>query len=345
MIYVAGSYVIEALPSLLFQAVHVKFPTLIGHINLKSPGTYFLRWGSLILSGLSIENSKTDPEFYFRLIQTASVAAILFELTVTILLPQSLTVQLAVRGVVLFCGFVGNARSIYDGSCRIQKSLTDSNLKTSKKVSEIVLGLITVGFGTLGSITTLQNAANLYKGFRVYQTLDHAQQTFALKYHGLESLGQAKPQTAVIISGRSPEWAEPKYKVFDNTPDPAANVVYHNYKARVYEVTSSENLSSVLDQASKELGKPIDLIYFSGHANNQVMKLNSNYFFTANLIETNAINKNISSTAHIILAGCETAKPDSEFKSLAKLVSQRLPKALVTGFFRITISILFMVMV
>jgi hypothetical protein len=329
-------YGVEAFPSLLFHAIHIQFPSLIGNINHLTPFADLIPLFSLSISLASLlvsfSNNSSDSEVYFRLIQIAAVVATLGELTLSIYLAPCLAVQLTVRGIVLFSGIVGNARNIYQGGCKIHEGLSGSNLKTSEKVSRVVSGLISIGLGTFGSITTLQTATKLFRGLQVYQTLDKTQQAFALKHFALESLGEIKPERAVIINGFSSEWAEPENYYFDNTPDPSAYVVYQNYTTRTYEVTSSEELSRVLDRATKELGGKLDLVYFGGHANNKYMKLNADYDFTANLIETEALNKNISTAASVILEGCETARADRRSNSLTKLLSKRLPNTLVTGF-------------
>ncbi len=66
--------------------------------------------------------------------------------------------------------------------------------------------------------------------------MDAAQQKFALKYHAIENLGEAKAQKAVIIDGLSGEWAEADNYYFDNRPDPVGMVIYKNYETRTYHV-------------------------------------------------------------------------------------------------------------
>lgn len=322
-----NTYIKENFHSLLFQTMHLACPALIG--NLTHKGYSFV--ASPLLLGLMFRENLNTTDTAFLTLQIVSVALIVAELALNILFPPNLYIHLAVKGLMLFSGFASNGRSIYQGACKIHQSLTDTQLETSTKVAYIASGLVSVSLGTLGCLAVFEHGRRIHQGLQAYQKLDPNQQMFALKYHALESIGEIKQQKAVIINGMSSKWADKGREIFDDTPNPAAYVIYQNYETRTYEVKSSRELASVLNQASKELGR-LDHIAFFGHANNQDMVLNANYDFTGNRLEIKAIAKNISDTGDLLLWGCETAQANEFGGSLTEKVSRLLPGHLVTGF-------------
>lgn len=328
----AFSYSIETLPSLVFYAIHIVQPSLISYIthgNLLINSIMPLIGGGLFIGSSNYLGFFDNTETALQLIQWLGTVALVTELAAGILFPPSLAVHLTVRGIIFVSSIVGNLSTIHKGCQKIHTALTDQNLKTSEKVSKTVLGLISVGFGITGSITTIKTASKLYEGLKIYQTFDQTQKFYALKYYGLESLSEVKPQKAIIINGLSGEWAHPKNYNFDNTPDPVAYTIYQNYETRVYEVKSSAELAKVMNLATQELGGKLDMICLMGHASKNSITLNQNYKFRANFIESNAIGRNISKNGEVLLWGCETAQSRN---SLTEKTSKLLPKIQITGF-------------
>ncbi len=329
-------YGIENLPSLIYYSIHVVQPAWIANITHSDNALSGAIWGvitsggMIALGNLSGYSSNTDSAIQF--IQFIAAVATITELCLVILCPPSLTVQLTVKGIVLFSSVVGNCRTIHKGCMKIHEGIYGKNLKTSEKVSRVVLGLFSVGLGISGSIATVKTAVKLVDGLKVYQTLDETQKFYALKYQGLASLGQAKTQKAIIINGCSSEWAEPENYYYDNIPDHETYVIYKNYETRVYEVTSTEDFSAVFDRATKDMGGKLDLVCLDGHSNHMTMDLNKDYTFKANKIEMSAIRRNIKEDGDVLLWGCRTAEYNKGIPSIAERVSKMLPTNKVTGF-------------
>jgi hypothetical protein len=326
------SYALENLPFLIFHATHIVYPSLIATILHHPTFAKLFDAGSFMF--LLYEGPGSGKERIFFRIQKAGTVAMFAQFLLSLIspCPIGLGMHVTLRVIIYTAGVVGNSRAIYQGVSKIRQAFTQSQLSTSKKTELVVSGLISAGLGTWGLSTTTQNAFNLYKGLKAYWKLDATQQFFVLKFQALESLGQIKSQHAVIIHGLSGEWAKEGYSFHDSAPHAPNYVIYQNYNTRTYQINSSHNLEQVLQIASKELGGKLDLIALMGHANNTSMKLNANYDFTANRIEVQALQQNLSPIGQILLWGCETAKPGRKFNSLTSFISKSLPKATVIGF-------------
>lgn len=331
-----AAYGLVNLPSLIYYSIHVVQPAWIASITHSNQALGGAIWG-LITSGgmISLGNlsgycSNTDSAIQF--IQFIAAAATVTELCLVILCPPSLTIQLTVKSIVLFSSVVGNCRTIHKGCMKIHEGLNDKNLKTSEKVSRVVLGLFSVGLGVVGSIAIVKTVKKVHDGLKVYQTLDETQKFYALKYQGLTSLGQVKTQKAIIINGVDSEWAEPDNYYFDNTPDVEAYVIYQNYETRVYKVTSTEDFSAIFDRATKDMGGKLDLVCLDGHSNPMSMDLNKEYTFRANPLEIETIQRNIKHDGEVLLWGCNTAKYSMGIASITEKISKMLPSNKITGF-------------
>jgi hypothetical protein len=321
----------EALPSLAIMGIQVSFPAIFFFLS----DIEFI-FCSTLLTPLPLillfMHSTKDSNHLCYYAQALAISAVIAELALGILFPPSIGVHIAVQGIVLTASLIGNANSIKKGLVKVHLGLTNAGLKTSEKVANVVSGLISVGLGTVGTVATYRTGGRLYRGVRKYQTLDATQQRFALKYHAIENLGEAKTQKAVIIDGLNGEWAEKNSYYFDNQPDPVGMVIYKNYETRTYHVNSSAELTRVLGQAKKEMGGELDLVSFFANSDTSHMHLGPNYNFRATTVELNAISRNISSTGDILLWGSETARRDTYGRpSLSQSISKKLPNHLVTG--------------
>lgn len=323
----------EALPSLAIMTVQVFYPALFFFLT----DSEFLLGTALVATIatpfllLRFPPKGITPICYYAQLLAASATAM--ELAVSVLFPPSLAIHLAVQGLVISASLLGNMNTIKKGVVKLREGLSESTLRTSEKVSRVVYGLISIGLGTVGSIATIKTGARLYRGVNKYLTLDSTQQRFALKFHGVESLGDVKTQKAVLIDGLNGDWAEEGNYYFDNQPDPGALVIYNRYETRAYHVNSSEELSCVLDQAKKDLGGNLDVVSFFGHSDDFHMRLGPDYDFIGTVNELDAIQRNILPGGEILLWGCETGMEwRGKSSSIARYISKWIPDHVVTGF-------------
>lgn len=279
--------------------------------------------------GSAIYFSENKLELACNVLQVCAVSAVIADVTIAVLFPPSLAVQLTVKAVVLIAGAANNLHIIYQGTCKVQEAF-NPQLKTAEKVTAATSGLLSIGLGVFGCVKTIQSTIKLYNGLQVYHTLAKPQQEFALKYHSLETLGEIKSKNAVIIDGLSTEWSAKSTNKWENLPTPPGGVIYENYNTRTYRVTSASELTQVLNDASKELGGKLDLVAFFGHGNPQLVRLGKTYSFRGNYQEIKAIKNTIAKAGEILLFGCSTAKQTPS--SLTEHLSFYLKGKRVTGF-------------
>lgn len=321
----------ETLPSLAIMSVQVFYPAcffFLTDFQFLVLSTCFTPLPLVILIAFPAKDASQVCHYA----QMLAAAAVVLELALSIIFPPSLIIHVAVQGIVISASLLGNMNAIKKGIIKLQEGLSDSTLKINEKVSKVVYGLISIGFGAVGSFATVKMGARLYRGVNKYLTLDARQQKFALKYHAIENLGEVKTQKAILIDGLNGDWAKSRNYYFDNQPDPAGLVIFNYYETRAYHVNSSAELKSFLEQTSKELGGNLDLVAFFGHSNYEHMRLGPNYDFYGTEKELNAIKRHISPNGAILLWGCETAKDMYRNSSIARYISRCLPSHIVTGF-------------
>lgn len=241
--------------------------------------------------------------------------------------PGSLMVRLSIDSLLLLASGIGSLRTIHGG---VSKCLQAQNaqLSTSQRVAFFILGFFSTTLGIFTLSSTLRTTIRYVKGLQQLQQLDPEQREHVIKFRAIDTLASAKASRAVIIDGISGDGE----KSLDNISFPHVEEIYKHYTTRVYKINSSGDLNTVLQKATKEMGGPIDLISFDGHANAFHQKLGENYNFIANRQEAFILNKYLTKNAQIFLFGCNTATKEETTPPLAERLSNLLPGRFVTGF-------------
>lgn len=282
---------------------------------------------SLVALTKNYENCNSPMETLCLVVQTFAVAASIADLALSFF-PPYLTLRLSIDVVLIVASMVGSCRFFLSGMSEVVKASNGSQLETSKRIAHFITGALSISLASHDLITTSLHGLNFMRGVTRLNKLDPLQREFVIKHKAIHTLGQAHSQKAVIIDGLSSKWG----KKADNAPSPVSQFIYENADTRTYSVSSSAELRHVLKQATLELGGPIDLLAFEGHANNQFQVLGPNYYFYGNAEETRTLQKYLARDAQVFLLGCNTATMTDHYPSLSEHIAEQLPGRSVTGY-------------
>lgn len=311
-------HLIQIAPIYLNKMINLKILGIIGYIfTLDS-----------LCKQLSNASSRLE-QFAISIQLIACVAGIIAPLY-----SGGLILYLSIEALTILSNAIGNATVLKDSFNKLKEVYNAENLTQgcygiALKVAKIASMMISLTIAICGISNTFDYTSKLIKGYSVLNTLDSVQQHFVIKHRVLHAIGEKKALKAVIIDGLSSKWG----KGVDDRSNTDSQFLYENTETRTYHVSSSQEFSEVLGNATKEMGK-LDLLVINGHGNKFSIKLGADYFLTAGSeLEMDAIRKFCKERSHLYLAGCNTAADrDPNIPSLTEYFSNCLRNIKVTGY-------------
>jgi hypothetical protein len=278
-----------------------------------------LPWHAYCQYSKNNEASQFIAKFTWRLLECLTLGHALSQMFVPEILGKE-TNLLADAGV-LAAGAIGSF-------CSLQIGITGRDRTLDIPYTSLAQRAIFSVIGTLGLAQVVDAIKNISLGLFAVQSLDPEQQYFVLKHRSLESFGgRMKSCRAVIIDGVSSEWGDR----IDDFSWPLVEELYRNCEVRTYRVdpNSTVPVCDAAEKGTKVLGRPVDILTLMGHANENLINLHKDTFFTGSSDETACLRDQLQSDAQMILAGCNTA---TGYNSLAEKVSRHLNGIEVIGF-------------
>lgn len=224
------------------------------------------------------------------------------------LCPLNLTCRLVLDNTMLIATAFGGVRAF----CLAHRAV---------KEEERLTGMVCALIGGAALYQALTTGVALFKGASLFGALDPMQQVGLLKHRALHTLPSAagRPR-AVVIDGM---WQR---DIRSWPSSPAIEAIYEKYDVRYYTVASGQQFAEAVEQGA--LGGKVDLLFIMGHANPKLMSLGEGYYFTASLVETAAIQRNLVQNGQVVLFGCNTATGSG---SLAEILRSKLREIEVVG--------------
>jgi hypothetical protein len=235
------------------------------------------------------------------------------------LIPLTPECRLAVDSLLILNTAIGSCQAMSEGMRQLA-SCWNSKKDRVAKISDFVSGGILTALGAIGMDTCVNKSLRTITGLIKLQEFDSQQTRLIFRHRAISSIGEKKLCKAVFLGND-----------FRYGTDPLNEELYKNCETRGYSVNSSSQFCEALDDARTAFGADINVVSLQGHGYSESLRLGENYRFRGKHTETNCLQKVLSPDAQVILAGCNTATPDTE-ETLTDHLSQSLPGKEIIGF-------------